>query len=223
LDIDNDIFAAQVTKLSEYAFFFIDVDGVIRSWNHGVERLFGYSAAEWIGQHSSIIFTPADQAIALSEAELGTAREKGCASDIRWHRKKDGTELFANGIVERVEDKSGRLAGFTKVLSDETERKRLEDSLMDANAALEHFAYAASHDLQEPLRTVHAFAQLLLRRDGDQLSSDGREHLDHIMGAVARMSGLITDLLAYAKAGVSRNNQPYPSLWTMRWKQPCRS
>src|SRR4051794_14542672 len=81
LDIDNDIFAAQITQLTEYAFFFIDADGVIRSWNQGVERLFGYSAAEWIGQHASIIFTPADRAIALSEAEFGIAREKGCASD----------------------------------------------------------------------------------------------------------------------------------------------
>lgn len=210
LQINSDLFATQVTQVKEYAFFFIDVNGVIRTWNAGVERLFGYSAPEWIGQNTSIIFTPADRATALSETELETAREKGAAADIRWHRRKDGTELFANGVLESVRDNFGRLVGFTKIVSDETERKRLEDSLIQANAALEHFAYAASHDLQEPLRTVRILAQLLVRKDGDRLSPEGRQQIDHMMKAVERMSGLIADLLAYAKAGVDK--QPAVSI-----------
>jgi PAS domain S-box-containing protein len=210
LDTDKDLLAAQVTQLKEYALFFIDGDGVIRTWNPGVERLFGYAASEWIGQKASIIFTPGDRAVVLCEAELGVAREKGSASDIRWHRKKDGTELFANGVLESVRNKSGELLGFTKVISDETERKRLEDSLIQVNGALEHFAYAASHDLQEPLRTVSSFTQLLLLKQGDQLSADAREYVDYIVRAVARMSTLITDLLAYAKAGIEQ--QPAVSL-----------
>jgi PAS domain S-box-containing protein len=80
----------------------------------GVRELFGYAEHEWVGQHASIIFTPADQAISLCDAELGIAREKGKASDIRWHRKKDGTELFANGILEVVRDTRGDVVGFTK-------------------------------------------------------------------------------------------------------------
>jgi light-regulated signal transduction histidine kinase (bacteriophytochrome) len=109
-----------------------------------------------------------------------------------------------------VRNKSGELLGFTKVISDETERKRLEDSLIQVNGALEHFAYAASHDLQEPLRTVSSFTQLLLLKQGDQLSADAREYVDYIVRAVARMSTLITDLLAYAKAGIEQ--QPAVSL-----------
>jgi len=189
-------------QLRHYALFFIDVKGVIGTWNVGVERLFGYSASEWIGRDASIIFTPADKAADLCNAELETAREKGFASDIRWHCKKDGTELFANGVLETVNDENGNLLGFTKLVSDETERKRLQDSLIELNGALEHFAYAASHDLQEPLRTVHSFAQLLLKQQGDRLTSDGREHLDYILKTVARMSNLTKDLLAYAKAGL---------------------
>ena len=210
MDTDRNLFAAQLTQLQHYAVFFIDVNGIIRTWNSGVERLFGYSESEWIGQHASIIFTPADEAVDLCESELGIAREKGVASDIRWHQRKDKTELFANGVLETVKDQSGNLLGFTKIVSDETERKRLQDSLLELNAALEHFAYAATHDLQEPLRTVRSFAQLLLRREGDGLSAGGREHLDYIMRAVARMSTLITDLLTYARAGIDK--QPAVSI-----------
>ncbi len=193
-----------------YALFLIDESGVLRTWNAGVERLFGYPASEWIGQHASLIFTPADRATDLCEAELGIAREKGSASDIRWHRKKDGTELFALGVLETVVDSAGNLLGYTKLISDETERKRLEDSLIQMNVALEHFAYAASHDLQEPLRTVRTFAQLLLQREGNNLSADGREYLNYIIPAVARMSNLVADLLAYAKSGVEK--QPAVSI-----------
>lgn len=204
LDIDKDLPAAQVAQLNDYAFFFMDVNGIVQTWNRGVQQLFGYSAQEWIGKHVSLIFTPADRATALSRAEMSVASEKGSASDVRWHRKKDGTELFANGVISSVHDESGNLIGFTKVISDETDRRRLEDSLIQANAALEHFAYAASHDLQEPLRTIGSFAQLLSRTDAEMLTPAGRDHLQFIIRAVGRMSTLITDLLAYAKAGVEK-------------------
>ncbi len=94
------------------------------------------------------------------------------------------------------------LLGFTKIISDETARKQLEDSLVKANSALEHFAYAASHDLQEPLRTIGSYAQLLVRQDRDQLSSTGTQYLEYITSAVEKMNTLIQDLLAYARAGV---------------------
>jgi light-regulated signal transduction histidine kinase (bacteriophytochrome) len=82
----------------------------------------------------------------------------------------------------------------------------LEDSLITANTALEHFAYAASHDLQEPLRTIGSYAALLLRQPDVQLSPAGTEYLAFITDAVARMNALIQDLLTYARAGVG--NEP---------------
>ncbi len=198
----HDLYREQVAQLKDYAIFSVDSDGKIQTWNAGVEHLLGYSEAEWINQHVSIIFTPADQAIALCEAEMRIAREQGTASDIRWHRKKDGTELFANGVINATYDATGKLLGFTKVISDETERKRLEDSLLAANTALEHFAYAASHDLQEPLRTIATYAQFLLRNERDQLTPAGIEYLALITGSIHKMTALVQDLLTYARAGM---------------------
>jgi PAS domain S-box-containing protein len=206
--IENDdqrLYRMQVRQLKDYAIFFIDLDGSIRTWNAGVEHLLGYSEKEWVGSDTSVIFIPADKAVELRESEMELARQHGRASDIRWHRRKDGSELFANGVMSAVYDAAGTVIGFTKLISDETSRKQLEDSLIESNSALEHFAYAASHDLQEPLRTIGSYAQLLGRRHGTDLSEEGNEWLSLIVKSVARMNALIQDLLTYARVGAEKD------------------
>ncbi|MGI8962830.1 MAG: PAS domain-containing sensor histidine kinase [Bryobacteraceae bacterium] len=194
----------QIRQLKQYAIFFIDLDGRIRTWNAGVEHLLGYSEIEWIGSHACVIFTPADKAVELCNAEMTIAREQGWVSDIRWHRKKDGTEFFANGVISATYDESHTLIGFTKIVSDETSRKQLQDSLIESNSALEQFAFAASHDLQEPLRTIGSYAELIVRVHGGELNQEGSEWLDFIVKAVERMNVLIRDLLLYARVGVEK-------------------
>jgi PAS domain S-box-containing protein len=189
----------QVLELPGYAMFVISPDGLLVSWNLGVERLLGFSEAEWIGQHASIIFTPPDNAVEVCESEMRLAEETGAATDIRWHRRKDGSELFAHGFMNAVRDNAGGLIGYTKILSDETARKQLQDSLTESNAALEQFAYVASHDLQEPLRTMGTYAQLLTEEYGNKLDAQADQFLAFIVSAAGRMSGLVQDLLAYAR------------------------
>lgn len=203
-NIDQQLYRLQVRQLKDYAIFFIGLDGRITTWNKGVEHLLGYTEEEWIGRDTSVIFVPADKAVALRESEMELARQTGCVSDIRWHRKKDGSELFANGVMSAVYDTTGVLIGFTKIISDETSRKQLEDSLLESNSALEHFAYAASHDLQEPLRTIGTYAELTIKRHGNELSENGTQLLGFIIKAVARMKLLIDNLLMYARVGTEK-------------------
>lgn len=195
-----DLYRYQVREITEYAMFTLDPDGILQSWNAGVERLLGYSEQEWIGQPASIIFTPAEKAMEVCEAEMRKALESGSATDIRWHRRKDGTEFFANGFMNVIRDDSGALLGYIKIMSDETARKQLQDSLSESNAALEQFAYVASHDLQEPLRTMSNFAQLLIKKYKGKFDDDADRYLGFIVGASQRMSVLIQDLLEYARA-----------------------
>lgn len=195
----TDLYRIQVYGLRDYAMFIIDPAGILRSWNAGVEQLLGYTENEWIGRPASIIFTPADKAAEVCESEMRLARETGCATDIRWHRRKDGTELFANGVMNCLRDEHGVVMGYAKVLSDETGRKQLQDSLTESNTALEQFAFVASHDLQEPLRTMSAFSEMLVEKYGGKLDAEADQILGFIQGASVRMSTLVRDLLAYAR------------------------
>jgi signal transduction histidine kinase len=99
-------------------------------------------------------------------------------------------------------------------LNNITERKRYEAQLHEAteelrrsNQELEQFAYIASHDLQEPLRQVRGFSQLLVDRCRGQLDAKAEQYLDFIMDGAARMSDLIRDLLAYSRVGARRRRE----------------
>ncbi len=189
----------QVRESAQYAMFAIATDGILQTWNAGVKEILGYDEDEWIGRSASIIFMPQELSQEVCEAEMNEAAERGFSSDVRWHLRKDGTELFAHGYMTAIRDEAGSLLGYSKILSDETANKQLQDSLTESNMALEKFAYVASHDLQEPLRTIGAFTQLIARRYGATLGDDANKLLEQVVSATRRMSAMIQDLLDYAR------------------------
>jgi PAS domain S-box-containing protein len=196
---ENELYRYQVRESAQYAMFAIAPDGNIQTWNAGVKAILGYDEDEWVGQPAFVIFTPQEHAREVCEAEMNVAAERGFSSDVRWHRRKNGTELFAHGFMTAIRDEAGVLLGYSKMLSDETANKQLQDSLTESNMALEKFAYVASHDLKEPLRTIGAFTQLIALRYGATLEDDANKLLDQVVNGTRRLSAMIQDLLEYAQ------------------------
>ena len=196
---DTELYRLQVREHEDFAMFLIDTEGQIKTWNHGVEKTLGYKEQEWIGRAASTIFTPEDVAAGVYENELRTARDRGRSTDIRWHVRKNGTRIYMVGVMHALLDGDGKLIGYSKVCMDDTARKRLEESLTQSNLDLQQFAYLASHDMQEPLRTINSFAGLLQKQYAEKLDDDGAYFLRLIREAADRMHVLIRDLLDFSR------------------------
>jgi len=114
--------------------------------------------------------------------------------------------------VSQLRDREGNLAGFISIARDVTARKRMEQKLKEAmddlkrsNRDLEQFAYVASHDLQEPLRMVSSYTQLLSRRYKGKLGQDADEFIDFAVDGANRMQGMIQALLSFSRVGTRGN------------------
>lgn len=145
---------------NDYAVFALNTDGVIVTWNPAAEQILGYTPVEIIGQHAALIFTEEDQALGVPERELETARAQGHSGDFRWHRRKDGSRFWADGVLTALHDENGRLLGYCKVLRDATERKLADEKTAYLASLVETSDVAIiSKELDGTIRTWNRAAE----------------------------------------------------------------
>jgi signal transduction histidine kinase len=186
--------------------------GAISLVNSQAEIMFGFHRAELIGQDVRML-VPGWSAPGLSHREL-------------LGRRKDGTEFPVEITLSPLQTEEGLL--FNSAIRDMTERRRRDDQVRELNAKLElrveertreltrsnnalrqtnddlnQFAYAASHDLQEPLRMVALYSEMLQKRYSGHLDDDAEKFVSFIINGARRMEHLLKDLLAYSQAGSS--------------------
>ena len=196
---------ASIVESSEDAIVSKNLDGIIMSWNQGAERIFGYTAAEAVGQSILMLIPPdrlEEEPKILERLKRGERVEHFETVRVR----KDGSTLNVSLTVSPVKASDGRVAGASKVARDITEKVRQEEALQQANAALKRanadlqlFAYSASHDLQEPLRMVAIYSQLLQKRFGGKLGPTGDEYIGYTVQGATRMESLLKDLRTYTQ------------------------
>lgn len=209
-----------VEQVTDYGIFMMDDKGRIISWNEGAKRIKGYTANDIIGKHFSIFYPEEDYINGKPGYELKIAREVGKYEEEGWRVRKDGSWFWANIVITAVYNTGGNLIGFSKVTRDLTERKEAEKALRDSyekfrqlsvelkdkneelyyiNKELEQFTSIASHDLQEPIRTIKSFLQLIEIKMSQGQSEGLQLYIKKSINAANRMRELIQNLLQYSQ------------------------
>lgn len=183
-----------VAQVLDYAIITLDVDGLVRTWNAGAERVKGYRAEEILGRSFENFYPQADRDADLPHRLLARARTEGRVEHEGWRLRKDGSRFWADVVITALHDDDGRPTGFAKVTRDLTSHKQLE-------AAQDSFYAVFQHDFRSPVTAIKGFVDLL-RQD---LPVDRRlELLSRIEGNADRLLAMTKELVDYARLRAGR-------------------
>ncbi|HZU24694.1 MAG TPA: PAS domain S-box protein [Bryobacteraceae bacterium] len=203
-----------IVESSDDAIIGLDLNGVVTAWNRGAERMYGYAAEEMIGRPCSILAAPGQEDETTHMLRRIAHGERIEQYQSR-RRTKAGLLINVSLTISPVYDALGRIVGASKIARDVTEQmraaerlaelnddlRRSNENLARSNEDLERFAFVASHDLQEPLRMIAIYSQLLLKVHRGEFDEQAAMCVDQITAGTQRMRDLLADLLAYAEVG----------------------
>jgi PAS domain S-box-containing protein len=196
-----------VNEVEDYAIILLDPEGTVLNWNKGAEKIKGFKQEDIVGKNFRTFYTKEDQEKGRPNELLTQAYKTGKAADEGWRMRSDGSRFWGSIVITALHNKEGEIIGFSKVTRDLTEKKSADDKLREysnalefQNKELEQFAYAASHDMKEPLRKILLYNSFINENPANQLDAKSKEYLNRSLNAVHRMNELIENLLTYSKS-----------------------
>lgn len=216
--VNADYYLDAIVRSTNDAFIGKDSRNNIRFWNKGAEELYGYSSAEVVGRHISII-VPADRLDELEEMMGRVVGNKETVHRETVRRHKDGSLIDIALSLSPILDQSGAVVGIAAIGRDIRQRKKAEreiqqqkNDLEAVNRELRDFAHIVSHDLKAPLRAVSHLSDWIYEDYIDKLDEAGKQNLNRLKSSVARMSDLIDAVLNYSSVGRKMEKREFVDL-----------
>jgi two-component system CheB/CheR fusion protein len=179
------------------AIMLLDRESKVEGWNVGAERIFGYPAAEIMGQHFSRFYTPEDLSNEKPARELEQARSGMTANDETWLVRKDGSRFWAAGVTDLLRDGTGSERGFSKVVRDITDKKQAEELQRKSDRRKDEFLATLAHELRNPLAPLSNTLETLRRSDRNSATVD--RGLGMMERQVEQLKHLVADILEVAR------------------------
>jgi PAS domain S-box-containing protein len=198
-------FRLLVQGVTDYAIYMLDPQGHVTNWNAGAQRIKGYAESEIIGCHFSRFYTEADLATNLPQRALETAAREGKFEAEGWRLRKDGTRFWASVVIDPIRNDMGELIGFAKITRDITERRKTQEALEEAQAALfqaqkmeavGQLTGGVAHDFNNLLTIIVNNLDLLTRNARDPRDA---KLIESAQRAAERGAKLTQQLLAFSR------------------------
>lgn len=211
-EADRALYAAEqrfrilVQGVRDYALYMLDLNGMVSNWNTGAEAIKGYRADEIVGQHFSRFYTAEDRARGEPGRALATALQEGRYETEAQRVRKDGSRFWAHVVIDPIHDEAGELIGFAKITRDITEKRRAQQELDEAHAALfqsqklqalGELTGGIAHDFNNLMTVIRGSAELLER---DNLAPEKRARYVRAIAETAdKATALTAKLLAFGR------------------------
>lgn len=199
-NVTEQLLRLMLEQARDHALILLDEEGRVVDWLAGSEHVFGWHRHEMLGRPLHVLFTTEDRARGVPDHELAVASADGRAEDDRWQVRKDGTRIWASGVVQPLRAEDGSVLGFAKVLRDRTDvRGQLEalenrvEALARGNARRDLVLATLAHELRSPLAAMSHATELLRLAAGP--SDDQRYAVQIVDRQAAAIGRLVDDLL----------------------------
>ena len=160
----------------DHAILSTDPEGRIDYWSPGAERVLGWKAEDILGRDLAVTFTPEDRATGEPDKERIQARAEGCALDVRWHQRADGSRVFIDGTTRVLRDAAGTVTGYVKIGQDVTERRLRDDELRESEAGLRDLTETLERRVEERTFALADSNRALIDEIRERVAAEGERN-----------------------------------------------